>query len=62
MHARTDVRAPTRDLTETFQAKYNLVSLWLARMAFCDKNSSKLFVTAAFDLFYALPEFTESKR
>ena len=31
-------------------------------MAFCDKNSSKLFVTAAFDLFYALPEFAESKR
>lgn len=30
-------------------------------MTFCDKNSSKLFVTAVFDLFYALPEFTEQK-
>lgn len=30
-------------------------------MEFCDKNSSKLFVTAVFDLFYALPEFTEPK-
>ncbi len=30
-------------------------------ITFCDKNPSKLFVTAAFDLFYALPEFTEQK-
>jgi hypothetical protein len=28
-------------------------------MAYCDKNSSKLFVTSVFYLFYSLPEFSE---
>ncbi len=31
-------------------------------MEFCDKHSSELFVTAVFDLFYALPEFAEQKK
>lgn len=28
-------------------------------MTYCDKNSSKLFVTSVFDLFYSLPDFSE---
>jgi hypothetical protein len=28
-------------------------------MGYCDKNSSKLFVTSVFYLFYSLPEFGE---